>query len=81
VIKLNRFGGLSNEQLRAVNAECDEFERSLLGQQRISIENLIAAAPNPIRAPLFEELLAIEFEFLLARQEPPPHCGFRGSIP
>jgi serine/threonine protein kinase/formylglycine-generating enzyme required for sulfatase activity len=81
LISPNRFDGMSNEQLQAVNAVCDEFEQALPEQGTISIEDLVAAAPEPIRPLLFEELLAIEFEYRLKGDEFPDIAEYEDRFP
>ena len=50
---------------------CDGFEHQWIKNESPRIENYIAEAPAPLRSELFEELLAIELEFIQRQQTPP----------
>ena len=58
----NRYGTLSDDQLRGLHTACETFEQAFQNDEAIRIEDCVAAASEEIRAPLFRELLAIELE-------------------
>lgn len=57
------------ETARWVDAQCDAYETALLAGRSPDIKSFLGDAPPQHRRTLLTELLAIEFEFRLSRQE------------
>ena len=50
-------------EAKLIDRLCDEFELGWVGKSPAQIEELVAAHPEPLRAALFRELLAVEREY------------------
>ena len=57
----DEFDSLS--QAKWIDRVCDEFERSWLAGNKIEIEPYLVDAPEPIRAQLLLQLIAIDVEY------------------
>jgi hypothetical protein len=76
-----RYTSLTDEQLQRVHAACEAFEQALRSEEPICIEHCIAAASQEIRVPLFRELLAIELEGRMLREQPPQLAEYHARFP
>ena len=62
-----QYDELSDDQLRAIDTACTEFERALQNTEPVTIESLLPAVPLQIRMTLFRELLSAELGVRLRR--------------
>ena len=76
-----KYDELSNEQLRAIDTACVEFERALQNSEPVLIESLLSAVPQQIRMTLFFELLSAELEARLNRDEAPNVAEYEVRFP
>ncbi len=76
-----RYDDLSNDQLRTIDSTCMEFERALRQAESVTIESLLPSVPMQIRLTLFRELLSVELEARLNRDEQPNVAEYQNRFP
>ena len=76
-----QYDELSDDQLRAIDAACMEFEHALRNAEPVTIESLLPEVPLQIRMTLFRELLSAELEARLNRDEEPNVAEYEVRFP
>ena len=76
-----QYDELSDDQLRAIDTACTEFERALQNTEPVTIESLLPAVPLQIRMTLFRELLSAELEARLNRDQEPNVAEYEVRFP
>jgi WD40 repeat protein len=68
-------------QAQRINAVCDRFERAWCTGQRPNIEDYLGDTPEPERAALLRELLALEIAYRQKAGEQPQPAEYRARFP
>ncbi len=76
-----QYDELSDDQLRAIDSACMEFERALRQAEPVTIESLLPSVVPQIRTTLFRELLSVELEARLNRDEEPNVAEYETRFP
>src|SRR5690349_19543248 len=66
---------------KQIDELCDRFESQWRAGKRPRIEDFLAAAPEELRAPLFEALLPVELELLAKKGRAPAQADYRKRFP
>jgi serine/threonine protein kinase len=81
MIPNDAIGALSVAQLREFDVICDRFERAWKTGERPTIEEFMSGVSEPNRAELCRQLLEVEFEQRLARDEIPLVAEYGDRFP
>ncbi|MFT5300852.1 MAG: serine/threonine protein kinase/lipopolysaccharide biosynthesis regulator YciM [Mariniblastus sp.] len=65
--ELSEFDDLSNDQMQVVDSFCMSFERAQRSGTADSIEQVLGSVPKDLQSAVFQELLAIELEWLRSK--------------
>lgn len=76
-----RFAQLSDDELHQLNAVCEAFETTFGSETPHRIEQYLAAASDQIHNHVLGELLAIELELRLRRNERPRSAEYEARFP
>jgi hypothetical protein len=73
--------GLPSALAEQVNRVCDQFEAAWQAGQRPRIEDHLGEAPDPARAYLLRELIALDVAFRLRQGEAPRSADYHARFP
>ena len=76
-----QYGDLSNDQLRQIDAVCATFEAALRSGSPASIESQLKGTAGSLHRALFRELLAMELEWRVQRDESPDVADYNDRFP
>lgn len=72
---------LTPEDHRLIDQRCDEFEAAWQSGNPRTIEEMLQAAPEHLREPLFHALLPVEIELCKAQGEEPSLSDYQAKFP
>jgi hypothetical protein len=75
------YASLSSEQLSLIDQICGKYEQRRLAGTATRIEDLVAGAPEPMRAVLEYELIRVELEIAAAWHQLPTLSDLRVRFP